>query len=157
MPLICFGGIFAVWQVKILQIKVYDTLPDEARKIRTEVFVLEQGFKVEFDEADSRSAHLVAFDEGKPVGVCRVYYNRRRQAYTVGRIAVIKQYRGRKIGAEILKAAEDYAKQAGGESMTLHAQCRAAGFYEKQGYKKTGERDFDEYCPHIWMVKKLKV
>lgn len=140
-----------------MEIKFYDTLSEEARKIRTEVFVEEQGFKVEFDEIDNRAAHLVAFGDEKPVGVCRVYYDEQRHAYIVGRIAVIKQFRGRKIGKEILKAAENYAKEAGGECVMLHAQCRAAGFYEKQGFVKTGEADYDEYCPHIWMDKKLKM
>lgn len=28
-------------------------------------------------------------------------------------------------------------------------------FYEKQGYRKTGNIDLEEDCPHIWMYKQL--
>jgi len=27
--------------------------------------------------------------------------------------------------------------------------------YEKQGYVRRGEIDFDEECPHIWMGKEI--
>ena len=46
-------------------------------------------------------------------------------------------------------------KQDGGKSVTLSAQLRASGFYEKQGYKKHGDEYYDEYCPHVLMTKAL--
>ena len=45
--------------------------------------------------------------------------------------------------------------KAGGGSVRLHAQQRASGFYEKQGYEPYGPVEYEEYCPHIWMKKKL--
>ena len=42
-----------------------------------------------------------------------------------------------------------------GNTIRLHAQISAKGFYEKQGYAAYGEEDLDEDCPHIWMRKTL--
>lgn len=46
-----------------MEIRVYDELPEEASRIRREVFVEEQGFMEEFDEIDGWANHLVLFPE----------------------------------------------------------------------------------------------
>ena len=68
---------------------------------------------------------------------------------------MIKEYRGQNLGALILREAEEQVKKQNGDKLFLAAQVRAAGIYEKQGYTKTGKEFYDEYCPHIWMYKKL--
>ena len=73
----------------------------------------------------------------------------------MGRIAVRKPFRGQNLGAALLEAAEREIRKRGGGSVRLHAQQRAAGFYEKQGYAPYGPVEYEEYCPHIWMEKKL--
>lgn len=42
-----------------------------------------------------------------------------------------------------------------GEYIMLHAQIQAQQFYEKQGYLSYGGIEYDENCPHIWMLKKI--
>ena len=42
-----------------MTIKVYDKLPQAAKKIRQEVFGQEQGFKKEFDEIDPIAKHII--------------------------------------------------------------------------------------------------
>ena len=54
--------------------KIYDQLPQEAKKIRIKVFMEEQGFKDEFDDLDDLCQHLVVFDN-QPIGTCRFYYD----------------------------------------------------------------------------------
>lgn len=132
--------------------KIFKSIPQEAIDIRTKVFMDEQGFEEEFDAVDDVSVHLVTFDGNLPVATCRIYFDDDK-GFIVGRIAVIKEYRGKKIGAEILKEAQSHINLMGGRSIALHAQCRAAEFYEKQGFEQTGEIEYEEYCPHIWMVK----
>ena len=44
--------------------KIFTTLPQEAKNIRIEVFMKEQGFENEFDDIDTISHHIVVFDEG---------------------------------------------------------------------------------------------
>lgn len=138
-----------------MQIKLFQELPKEAMAVRTKVFMEEQGFAHEYDEADGTALHLVAFADGKPAAACRFFWDAERNAYVIGRLAVLMEYRGKKIGAALLCEAERQIGALGGKSVHLHAQCRASGFYEKQGYQKTDGVELDEGCPHVWMVKTL--
>ncbi|MBQ8429558.1 MAG: GNAT family N-acetyltransferase [Clostridia bacterium] len=138
-----------------MEIKIYDALPDCAAKIRIEVFVQEQGFHYEIDETDKIATHFVAFDGETPVATCRVYFNDEFNAYMVGRISVLKAYRGKNIGREILRAAEAFVQERGEKKLILRAQCRALPFYEKCGYSAYGETVYEEGCPHLWVEKSL--
>lgn len=96
-------------------IRKYEYLPEEAKEIRTQVFMKEQGFKDEFDEVDNRAIHLVLFDEDeKALGTCRVYFNEDKSCYSIGRVAVLKSCRGKNLGAELIKGAEEAVKAQGG-------------------------------------------
>lgn len=46
--------------------RIYDKLCEDAKQIRTEVFVAEQGFKIEFDDTDTVAKHIVGYDCEKP-------------------------------------------------------------------------------------------
>ena len=74
----------------IMTIKEYRYLTDEAKKIRFEVFIKEQGFTQELDEIDQRAIHLVMFDQEEAISTCRIYYNNVQDSYAVGRLAVLK-------------------------------------------------------------------
>lgn len=69
--------------------KMYTALPQEAKDIRIEVFMKEQGFENEFDDIDNISFHIVVFDEEKPIGTCRFF--KENDHYTIGRVAVLKE------------------------------------------------------------------
>lgn len=146
---------FDLTRRKAMEAKVFSSLPSEAAKIRRAVFIEEQGFKEEFDETDSRARHLVLYDGEKPVGACRFFAGDTVGDYIIGRLAVIKDYRGRGAGARLLGEAESAVRREGGKRVLLHAQISAKGFYEKQGYSAFGEADSDEGCPHIWMCRRL--
>lgn len=136
-------------------IKQYDYLPQDARLIRTEVFIREQGFTDEFDETDDIAVHIVAYENSVPIAVCRVFHDEGKQAYLIGRIAVLKEMRGKHVGEKIVAAAEKYIKSKGGGYSMLSAQVRVKSFYSKQGYVEEGNVYLDEDCPHILMKKKL--
>nr|WP_314466287.1 GNAT family N-acetyltransferase [uncultured Clostridium sp.] len=136
-----------------MTIKEFNYLPEDARTIRSEVFVKEQGFTDEFDDIDDIAVHIVLYDKENPIATCRIYFQIERQTYVIGRIAVIKEYRGKNIGAGMLRFAEESIRHKGKESVILSAQVRVAEFYEKQGYQKQGLMYLDEDCPHIWMKK----
>lgn len=136
-------------------IKEFNYLPEESKFIRNEVFVTEQGFVNEFDVIDDISTHLVMYDEDIPVATCRIFYDEEKKSNVVGRIAVIKSYRGKHLGAKILNAAEKVVERHNGNSIMLSAQVRVSDFYKKQGYKTYGEAYLDEDCPHICMKKSL--
>lgn len=138
-----------------MTIKTYTALPDEAVKIRTEVFMDEQGFRQEFDETDKLAVHFVMFEDEKPIATCRVFKGETDGSYILGRLAVVKSCRGRSLGSELVKSAQEYVKTSGGKSISLHAQCAAERFYSALGFERFGEEDDDEGCPHIWMKKEL--
>ena len=138
--------------------KMFTVLPDDARAVRQAVFMEEQGFKTEFDEIDAYARHLVFYDGARPVAVCRYFQTETGKAsgeYHVGRIAVVRDLRGRHIGDAVLAAAEAHMRDEGAKSIVLSAQVRASGFYVQNGYLPEGAEYFDEYCPHINMRKIL--
>ena len=140
-----------------MQIKVFSSLPQAAEEIRKKVFIEEQGFAYEFDEKDDIAAHLVLFDEsGTPLATCRVFKDCRHDFYVLGRVAVLKEHRGKNLGLALLKEAENYVKEKGGNLIVLHAQLRAIDFYKKAGFTEFGEVEYDEGCAHIYMKKYLK-
>lgn len=119
------------------------------------MFVKEQGFEEEFDDIDETAAHIVLFDGSHPVGVCRIFTDPGSGRVMIGRVAVRKAFRGRGLGADIIKAAEKYAAESGVNEIWIHSQEQAAGFYSALGYKDTGIHDVEEGCPHILMKKVL--
>lgn len=134
--------------------KTYATLPQEAKDIRVEVFMKEQGFENEFDDIDDISFHIVVFDEEKPIGTCRFF--KENNHYTIGRVAVLKEYRNQHIGNVLLERAEKEIKKLNGDLIVVHAQVRVSPFYEKQGYIQFGQIDDDEGVPHMWMKKRIQ-
>jgi len=137
--------------------KTYDFLSDDAKMIRESVFMKEQGFENEFDEIDDIAIHIVLYDNKNPVATCRIFKEDEGAAYTLGRLAVMKAYRGKNIGMQMLKEAEKVVAQKDGKEIKLHAQCRVTNFYAQAGYSMYGIIENDEGCPHIWMKKILGV
>ena len=139
-----------------MKTEIYDFLPEEAREIRISVFVKEQGFENEFDEIDSEAVHIVIRnDDGMPVATCRIFRGKTADCHIFGRLAVMKEFRGRGIGSDVVKSALEYVENSGGKKLMLHSQCSAIEFYEKLGFESFGEVEYEENCPHIWMKKEL--
>lgn len=126
--------------------------------VRMEVFVEEQGFspELEIDGLDKTAGHVLFLDDGKPVATGRAYPSADKPGeYILGRIAVLKPYRKTGLGQKVMTALEDLARENGASSVSLGAQCRARGFYERCGYAAYGDEYLDEHCPHIHMRKAL--
>ena len=55
-----------------MKFEFYHGLPAQARKIREDVFVKEQGFLEEFDSDDTRAVHILAFvRRPQAIATCR--------------------------------------------------------------------------------------
>lgn len=143
-----------------MRYKKYDYLCDDAKIIRQSVFIDEQGFENEFDETDDKSVHLVFYIGESPAAVCRYYRegltDSEEDVFRIGRVAVMKEFRGRNLGSKIMEAAEFEISKDGGRKIILSAQTRVKGFYEKSGYAQIGKEYYDEFCPHIKMEKIIK-
>lgn len=137
-----------------IEIRKFDSLCADARAIREEVFVREQGFVNEFDHIDGNAVHFVLYVDGQAAGTCRIYKGEDNEFY-LGRLAVLPNYRGMSLGKMLIDEAQRCVSDMGGEKISLSAQVRVMNFYEKCGFSAVGEEYLDEDCPHIKMVKML--
>jgi predicted GNAT family N-acyltransferase len=125
---------------------------EKAYTIRTRVFVKEQGVpeEIEIDRDDKRAVHFLAFEAGKAVGTARVVM--RQGSAKIGRMAVLKSYRGRGIGTKLLKRAIVMAKKQDAQKIYLHAQLPVIGFYEAMAFQCVGPVFKEAGIPHRKMV-----
>ncbi|MBI4523640.1 MAG: GNAT family N-acetyltransferase [Deltaproteobacteria bacterium] len=123
-----------------------------ALAIRLRVFVREQGVprSIELDDDDQAAIHFLAKAGGRTVGTARLVM-RNGQA-KIGRMAVLKSYRGRGIGRELLKHAVRTARRRGAEKIFLHAQLPVVGFYAGMGFRQVGRVFCEAGIPHRKMI-----
>ncbi|MBQ8568735.1 MAG: GNAT family N-acetyltransferase [Oscillospiraceae bacterium] len=138
-------------------ITVYDTDDyKNASYVRTTVFIEEQGFAYEFDETDYTADHAVIYINGEPAAAGRVFSEEGHEDMHIGRVCVMKKFRGTGIGARVMSVLEKVAAEKGATGVFLSAQLTAAGFYERLGYEQYGDVYPDEGVPHIAMKKKFQ-
>lgn len=123
--------------------------------VREQVFVVEQQVPIEDerDAFDARSHHVLARDRhGQPIGTGRLVPphvlgadddDRAPTAAVIGRMAVLAAWRGRGVGAAILRVLLEQARTLGYAVIELHAQTHALAFYAKSGFVPHGA-EFDE-------------
>ena len=136
-----------------IRILGWDEAAPLARPVREDVFVLEQGvpLEMEWDEHDGRSRHALAQDgAGAAIGTARLLPEGR-----IGRMAVRKAWRGKGVGAALMRALIDEARGRGMAALTLHAQTHAAGFYRRFGFSARGVEFFEAGIPHLEMTLEL--
>ncbi|ADB59442.1 GCN5-related N-acetyltransferase [Haloterrigena turkmenica DSM 5511] len=129
---------------------------EDAFAVRQTVFVEEQGVdeELEYDAHDETATHFVAYDGDEPVGAARL----REYEDGVGkveRVAVLESHREDGVGRAVMDAVEVRAREEGLESLKLHSQTRAAGFYRSLGYERHGEEFEEAGIPHVKMRKLL--
>ena len=126
--------------------------PDDAYKVRFPVFLQEQGFSYDVDELDARAYFILLYDGQTPVATGRIV-PLDAQCCLFGRIAVRKDYRGG-TGRVLVSEMIAYARELGFEQITVHAQTRVVGFYQKLGVVVCGEEYMEEAVPHTPMLLK---
>ena len=128
---------------------------DEAalKSVRSEVFIVEQQVpeEEEWDDDDPASQHFLALAPDRtPIGTARLTPDGR-----IGRVAVRKSWRGRKVGDALLRAAVEAASLRGMSELRLAAQTYATGFYQRHGFTPFGETFQDVGIDHVWMRRQL--
>ena len=68
-----------------------------ARKVRTAVFMEEQGYKNEFDDHDADAVHLCIYDGEEGIATARSY-QKPDGVWVLGRVAVLRERRGHRPG-----------------------------------------------------------
>jgi predicted GNAT family N-acyltransferase len=128
---------------------------DEAalKSVRHDVFIVEQRVpaNLEWDDVDRECVHALAFDaRGNAIGCGRLLPDGH-----IGRMAVRREWRGRGVGAALLRKLIDAAHERGHERVALNAQVQAMPFYARFGFAPCGA-PFDEAgIPHQAMQRTL--
>ncbi len=138
-----------------MEFVVSDVLSADARAIREEVFMREQGYVDEFDAIDARAFHLVLYVDGAAAGCGRFFAGDAPGEWILGRVAVRAPLRRRGLAGRIVREAVARMKELGAASVRLGAQQYATGLYEKCGFVPCGPVYLDEGNPHVPMCLRL--
>ena len=107
----------------------------EAKRIRFTVFVKEQRVpaELEMDAHDPHCVHALAYADGRAIATGRLLPDGH-----IGRMAVLKEWRGRGAGRAMLRRLIDAARARGDRELVLSAQLHAVGFYRGEGFETQG-------------------
>lgn len=125
-----------------------ERLKQIAFEIRRRVFIEEQGVpeSIELDSDDAHAYHALAMLRERAIGCARMVPH--PEYVKIGRMAVIREWRGRGVGRRLLDFLVGEARALGYRRAVLHAQLHAEGFYLKAGFRPIGP-EFDEAgIPH---------
>ena len=122
------------------------------RQVRTVVFIHEQLVTPEFewDDIDSSAVHLLAMHDNEAIGCLRIINHEK-----IGRMAVLKLWRGKGVGNMLLIKAIEICRQHGSTQIVLSAQTHAIHFYQQAGFQITSGEYTDVHIPHMDMCLKL--
>lgn len=137
-----------VFTVKVAD---WDVVADRSacEALRLSVFVEEQLVPEheEWDGNDENALHVLARDpDGQAIGTGRLLPDGR-----IGRMAVSKAWRGRGVGAAILRELIRQAHERGHSEAVLSSQVHAIPFYERFGFVAEGQEYDDAGIPHRTM------
>lgn len=127
----------------------------EAHAVRRAVFIAEQGFTEadEWDDLDDDAVQLVIRDQGLPVASARLLDE--GPTGRIGRICVLKPWRGKGLGADLVQFGVQHFATHGKTKVALGAQVQAQGFYERLGFRAAGDVYDDGGVPHQEMERAL--
>lgn len=141
-----------------MKIKIAKTIEDinTCHKLREIIFIKEQNVPifVEKDSKDNIAIHFLLFnDEDIPIGVGRVVADNDKAI--IGRVAILKEYRGNGAGFFLMQNVIDYCKNNGFKKVVLGAQKHAINFYKKLNFEIISEKYMDANIPHFKMQLEL--
>lgn len=145
--------------MEMIKIIGLETGINDVFAIRNAVFVNEQNVPAEMekDEIDAFAGHIIAMLEKQPVGTGRVFKDPSNEFLArMGRIAVLKEFRGQGIGRLITNHLIEIARQWGCKSIKIHSQKHVEKMYELFGFKAEGDEFMEAGILHVEMVLTLK-
>ncbi len=128
------------------------------RAVREAVFMREQSVPVEleWDGLDEASRHVLAVSaKGDAIGCGRIVPPMGDSPARIGRLAVLREWRGKRVGTALLEALLDYARSKKYPQVMLSAQKQALAFYRRFGFEESGAEYLDAGIPHISMYLSL--
>ncbi len=121
-------------------------------RIREQVFINEQHVPIvlEWDDEDEAATHLLAFaidlDSDKAIACARILPDGH-----IGRMAVLKDFRGLGVGSAVLAHAISLCRVLGVPVINISAQKHALSFYKRVGFVVTSAEYMDAGIAHYDM------
>lgn len=135
-----------------IHVRVADWQKDNAdiRRIREAVFIAEQSVppELEWDAEDAGALHFLALEGDYPIGTARLLPDGE-----IGRLSVLKDWRGLKVGDALLNFVIAEAEKRDLKEQKLSAQVYATAFYERFGFTVVSEEFLEAGLPHVDMVR----
>ena len=132
---------------------------DDLLAVREQVFVVEQNVPLEEerDALDPRCLHVVARDRaGVAIGTGRLVPPQTQdEPARIGRMAVLREWRGAGIGDAMLHALLRLARGRDWNEVALNAQVTAQSFYARHGFSPAGVRFMEAGIEHQAMRRRL--
>lgn len=126
-------------------------------ELRNEILRKPLGLSFDAEELtrETEDILIAAFEEDKMLGCC-LLTKVDKHCVRLRQMAVQNNLQGKGIGAAMMNYAENVARDAGYHKVIMHARKTATGFYEKLGYKISGNEFKEITIPHFVMEKKLR-
>ncbi|AAY38226.1 MULTISPECIES: GNAT family N-acetyltransferase [Pseudomonas] len=122
----------------------------DIRRIRDSVFIAEQSVppELEWDAEDAGAVHFLAYEGEYAVGTARLLPDGE-----IGRLSVLRDWRGLKVGEALLDAVIHEAEQRGLKPLKLSAQVQAVEFYQRFGFSVISDEFLEAGLPHVDMLR----
>ena len=145
-------------------VEIRSITAEESRPVRHAVLrpgrPLEELIYAEDDAADT--LHVGGFVESELVAVARVSrepppWGADGDAWRLRGMATVPEHRDAGVGSRLLARCVEHAASRGGTLVWCNARVRAQPFYERAGFRPTGEPfDVPGIGPHVMMVRELR-
>ena len=142
-----------------MALKIIDHGSNEYRqmvKLRDDILrkPLGLGFTTEELDQEKDNMLIAAFEDDVILGCCMLV-EEKADTVRLRQMAVLNDLQGKGIGRALMNFAENLARDRGYKNLSMHARKNAVGFYEKMGYKVSGDEFIEITIPHYVMTKKL--
>jgi predicted GNAT family N-acyltransferase len=123
----------------------------DIRRVRDAVFVAEQSVppELEWDAEDNGAVHFLAYEGDFAIGTVRLLPDGE-----IGRLSVLKDWRGMSVGEALLKAVINEAERRGLHEQRLSAQVQAVEFYQRFGFTVVSDEFLEAGLPHVDMIRR---
>lgn len=143
-----------------MALKIIDFGTDHYRRMmemREEVLRKPLGLSLTDEDVktDEVNVLIAAFDDDEMIGCCMLEKVNNDKNVMLRQMAVRSEVQGKGIGRVLMNFAEGIARDLGYREISMYARKSAEGFYEKLGYKTSGEEFIRLTIPHIIMKKKI--
>ncbi len=126
----------------------------EILRSRSEVFVVEQNcVYLDPDGRDYMSLHIFSEEDGRVTSYLRAFA-KDDTTVQMGRVLTLRHGTG--LGGRLLKyGLKEIREKMKPEKIYIEAQCYAAGFYEREGFRICSDEFDEDGIPHVGMILEL--